>query len=600
MSYIKVFILPFLFLFSQLIFSQQYSSSIMDKADRTNSHADELIQPGIFYQKYNNHNTNYIVNDSLSFYQRKSEWRQIIDEYWGSGESLQEKRHIFNIFADYIQDKYPCFKGLNIDWDSLRTHYYTQINDSTSKGHFSAIMSNLAYSLKDFHAWAWAISVIESPLNPGTPIYIMDTYDDVDHFGASLTPLPDSTLLVVQVAANHPLELEPGDIILGYEGIPWKQLTFELFSSAIPKYGWNAGAESAVTDVLLSNAGMNWHLFKTIDIVRYSTNDTVHLPTENLLTLNPEPSIYNNPQLPVDGIPWPDFDRDHSYGGVTYGKIEGTNIGYIYVTKHWYYEVNEEFGAAVHNLMDCDGLIIDIRINRGGLPQNLYQGYSQLFNVDLHTIKGMARCSIFDLYSLCPINDQTNIFDLDNDPMTIFDRPIAVLTGPSSVSFGDIDAYTLKFHPMTRFFGKSTNGSLSGIFEDQGFTDWYLMAPKHALVNYYSDELLMRKEFPVDENVWLEPGDVSKGEDTVVKRALAWITSLAYAHNTSVFPTYARPGIDSTVISVDIENSNRPDLKVQAYIKNIDDHTIDSLIMQPTADSTIWQTADLYCGKSTF
>ena len=43
--------------------------------------------------------------------------------------------------------------------------------------------------------------------------------------------LPDSNTLVLRVVPNHPLNLEPGDIILGYEGIPWKNLVQELLDA---------------------------------------------------------------------------------------------------------------------------------------------------------------------------------------------------------------------------------------------------------------------------------------------------------------------------------------------------------------------------------
>ncbi|MGB6121801.1 MAG: hypothetical protein WBG80_07835, partial [Bacteroidota bacterium] len=45
-----------------------------------------------------------VITDSTpSFYKRKGQWRQIIDEYWGPGAPLHEKQSIFNSYADYIQ-----------------------------------------------------------------------------------------------------------------------------------------------------------------------------------------------------------------------------------------------------------------------------------------------------------------------------------------------------------------------------------------------------------------------------------------------------------------------------------------------------------------
>ena len=79
----------------------------------------------------------------------------------------------------------------------------------------------------------WIASLFYSPLNPGTPVLVLDCVN-CDHFGAVLTTLPDSSLVVLRTIENHPLGLEPGDLVLGYEGVPWKVLLDELLASDIP------------------------------------------------------------------------------------------------------------------------------------------------------------------------------------------------------------------------------------------------------------------------------------------------------------------------------------------------------------------------------
>ena len=88
------------------------------------------------------------------------------------------------------------------------------------------------------------LRVITDSLKPGTPIFVVDgcqsTFDreifnkEYCHFGASLSPLPDSSLLVYDVVPDHPLGLERGDIVLGYDGIPWKTLYKELLADELP------------------------------------------------------------------------------------------------------------------------------------------------------------------------------------------------------------------------------------------------------------------------------------------------------------------------------------------------------------------------------
>ena len=95
--------------------------------------------------------------------------------------------------------------------------------------------------------------------------------------------MPDSSLLVYNAMANHPLGLVPGDIVLGYQGIPWKRIYPELLAAELPLTGGIWGSSpSSFTHTMLGGAGLNWHLFETIDVVRHATGDTVHLPVAPL------------------------------------------------------------------------------------------------------------------------------------------------------------------------------------------------------------------------------------------------------------------------------------------------------------------------------
>ncbi len=61
-----------------------------------------------------------------SFYQRKAEWQWIVDSTWGPGASTAQKLQIFNTYANLIQNKFALFYRLNLDWDSLRTFWFSQ------------------------------------------------------------------------------------------------------------------------------------------------------------------------------------------------------------------------------------------------------------------------------------------------------------------------------------------------------------------------------------------------------------------------------------------------------------------------------------------
>jgi hypothetical protein len=158
----------------------------------------------------------------------------------------------------------------------------------------------------------------------------------------------------------------------------------------------------------------------TIDIVKYESNNTVHLPVNLLLDL-PVPTgsiwcggdnlMWNNEQLPVPGVPFPEPEQAHETS-LTYGIIEGTNIGYVYLyieaikdlVDCMNYEMDPQFYEAILSLIKTEGLIIDIRMNFGGWA--LYdQAEALLFNQYMRTLDDATRCNQSD-FTLCHANSE--------------------------------------------------------------------------------------------------------------------------------------------------------------------------------------------------
>ena len=74
----------------------------------------------------------------------------------------------------------------------------------------------------------------------------------------------------------------------------------------LPNYDWWGAYEGTYTDHLFIGAGMNWHLFDTIDVLKYSTGDTVHLSVAPLASMN-VPAMLNNEQMEIPNIPFPNY-----------------------------------------------------------------------------------------------------------------------------------------------------------------------------------------------------------------------------------------------------------------------------------------------------
>lgn len=537
-------------------------------------------QPVIFTPK--NHDPNFLKSGKLSeqsFYQRKSEWQHIIDSTWGPGDSLSRKLEIFNTYAKAIHDKFDGFYTQKLNWDSLYNHYLAQITETTSRGAFSAIMSHFAFALNDRHTAAWDSTVVYTPLNPGVPILLIGNFITYEHFGAVTTILSDSTTLVLRVPINHPLNLEPGDIILGYEGVPWKKLVRELLDAGVPVLGIKGGCKSAETYQNLMGAGVNWHLFSTIDILKHSTGDTLHLSVAPLLGLN-IPRLSNNEQMPIQNIPFPNVlpYPDISDTVVTYGILENTNTGYIFLSKEWPTETVEvQFYNAVKALKNTDALIIDMRLNRGGWAR-LENAFNILFNEFHKTMEDLYRCNA-NTFELCPAN-AWNDYKISGVGADYYDRPIAVLLGPSCVSMGDLIAHYWRYHPMVMFFGASCAGTLGYNVYIETIPDWFLWYSTSDMFHFSEPGVyLNRKEFPIDYPVWFNKDDVVKGIDPIVEKSLSWINNLAYGHDVTIENGLFSPAGDTVTISSIVENPNHHELSAMLIFESLDGSIVDSTDM---------------------
>ena len=162
------------------------------------------------------------------------------------------------------------------------------------------------------HSFAQDDALSETQLLPGVPLMKVGTWLENNHFGAGLTVTLDSSLLVYKAVVNHPLGLVPGDIVLGYDGVAWIEIYPQLLAAELPfatLFGnWWGSSDVSYEYTFLVSAGRNWHLFDTIDVVKYSTGDTLHLATDTLVGQNM--TLYGTEQMDIPGVTIPDFFAD--------------------------------------------------------------------------------------------------------------------------------------------------------------------------------------------------------------------------------------------------------------------------------------------------
>ena len=162
----------------------------------------------------------------------RQDWITVIDSTWGEGLPTADKLEIFDIFWETIDEEYAGFHNLNVDWDSLYTYRDTVVA-GVSRGRFYGILSHLSLVLMEMHTWIVDVDIWQDTLELGVPLLVAGGWGEVGHFGAALTPLPDSSLLIYNVVENHPLEppkipdldavgslgwtdVEPGDTVTGF------------------------------------------------------------------------------------------------------------------------------------------------------------------------------------------------------------------------------------------------------------------------------------------------------------------------------------------------------------------------------------------------
>ncbi len=465
----------------------------------------------------------------------RTDWSAAIDATWGPGLPDATKQNIFEAYWHYLDIKFACFNNLSDpgDWDLIYDQYHPElVAGGISKGRFSAILSNASMNLREGHTWGRDFDVIGTALAPGVPLMHIGAWGDVGHFGAGVTVLPDGSMPVYKVAESHPLNLEPGDLILGYDGIPWADIYPELLAAELPQTGWNWGStDKAFEHQMLMSVGMNWHLFDVIDIEKYGTREIVHLPTSLLAGQNME--LLATEQLEIPGVQI--ADNYSTTENVTYGVVDGTNIGYIYVASV-IGTAETEFYNAIWNLMgviNASGIIIDFRCNQGGYPYLLYNGFELLFNETVEPFGFDKRCGHWDRLAMCTDTLPSEGYPLEGHPGTYFDKPIAMLIGPGCISAGDMTAIALSYHPRVKYFGKTSRTACTWAPYTNIHSDFLLRCAEHSLYpagnpGFYATG----EEFPGEgypwinfEEVWLTREGVAQGRDDVAEAAMNWIIS---------------------------------------------------------------------------
>jgi hypothetical protein len=529
-----------------------------------------------------------------------AEWNYMVDTTWGEGLPTSDKLILFDRCWEATDKFYPGFVNMNLDWDSIRNRYRPEIEAGISRGRFAAILAQLSCAIKEPHSvFADTSLLLSYALNPDMPVMMYRNsipvmtygYSNDGWFGATIAPVDDDNLIVLKSLPDHPLGIQPGDQVIGYDGTPWKELYPLLLKLELPQFPNSiGGTEEANRHRLLAGVGMNWHLFDTIEIKKYGSVDTLHLHTSLLET--EKQFLFESEQLPVKGIEYPG-DLDHSglpwvLPNVLYGTIENTHIGYVYLLNTIGDDMVKNLSTAINDVVNdsTEGLIFDARWNYGG-SFFWERGFNRIFNRTIDSCGFYARTDEVDHNQLQKVKSfswRDEVFAELSDEF--LNKPVAVLVGQGAMSNGDYIAYFIHTQPMSRSFGRDSRAGwiMSGnaneintpacltnasLYNNRG-TKWNMEYPGYLTqvagrnfgriidgkMVYY-----LHHGYEVDESKWFTQEGAHNQTDDMVERAVEWIQSVAYA--------------DSCKISETIDPAEYGSVTITARVVNEDNHNVE-------------------------
>jgi hypothetical protein len=144
---------------------------------------------------------------------------------------------------------------------------------------------------------------------------------------------------------------------------------------------------------------------------------------------------------------------------------------------------------------------------------------------------------------------------------------------------------------MARLFGKPTNGAFVAGYAITGSLSggWEYKIPTAMVYsNVPGEGHMMHRGVQPDEEVWLTRSGVATGEDDVVKRALAWMDSLSYAHDVTVSRDTVRNPADSIRITAKVENPGNHALVVSAIVTTVSGAVVDSVVLTNAPGDSVW------------
>ncbi len=191
-----------------------------------------------------------------------------------------------------------------------------------------------------------------------------------------------------------------------------------------------------------------------------------------------------------------------------------TNGRWGYVRLNRMHKSYEGFAAALEELRNTEGLILDIRSNPGGSDKYLHQVAGRMVNVNEVGHYKETRKPKTDTYSelkpwnISPYGDWQYL------------KPVIILTSDFSASGSEVFTMTMKRMPHVTVIGTNTNGSLSHMSGFKLKNGWRVSLSNKRT---YSRDMVNYEGKGVPPDIYIE--NISLEEDEVLLKALEVLES---------------------------------------------------------------------------
>lgn len=199
------------------------------------------------------------------------------------------------------------------------------------------------------------------------------------------------------------------------------------------------------------------------------------------------------------------------------GGPPGPRVGVIWFNT-WMVPLMRQVDSSVHALRDSDGMVLDLRGNRGGVGA-MVMGVAGHFTSRRDTL-GLFRSRTASLAFVANPRRTAP----DGSPVTPFDGPVAILIDALSGSASEVFAGGMQSVGLARVFGETSMGGVLPAHWERLPNGDVLY---HAVADFVTGDgvLLEGRGVIPDEPVAVGRRDLLAGRDPALEAAIRWIAS---------------------------------------------------------------------------